>query len=560
MKGIALWLAAASAVAVATVVVGCKEVIPPCGASDCIPGERRLCAVDPPDGLTGPAGVCATERTDGQTCALDPCSDDALTEGLCEHGSRCIGSGATGVCDDGKGDVFDLCFNPTDCSEGLQCWPWGTIPALGGTYGPGPFACAVYTGDPDVRDFSSITGLSETIAAAALGVCTVLSSEGARCDPGCVDCEAGLVCNASGICTRPCATAADCSCVGGGTPTCVGGECSLCFPSLTHSWCLNAGLGTCCRAGEGHSCNVVPFAGVQTATMCCVPTGNNCDDPTDCCPGTRCDGGSCTPCVQTGEAVAPGQVCCDPMDAVDVDPLDPVPGVNFCVPPCSRVGEDCDPECGPGAAFDTRRIRVCTRWGTRCRSRDSDDARAAATLDPRVDPADVFGIGSEWPSSEGTDNCNGADEDCSGDVDEDYVPGSMCSPATVAGCAGTFLGDASCASGVEICTASPGVHYCKYGSGALPDEHTADDCDITPGGGAGDGCCEGGGDPGHNEACAISNDLCSPKYQCRRVDDTRGEWWGCFSRLCGTNTICYLPGDRNNNTSVGATECGDGVM
>lgn len=344
-------------------------------------------------------------------------------------------------------------------------------------------------------------------------------------------------------CRRPCDIDDDCPCVGGTDPSvCLndldpgdgnqGGFCSVCVAHLNeceyrapdpemdvacledarapgcYDWLINMPYG-CCDPGD--ECRSVTVGGGEYPSLnvgvCCTELENACTSDDDCCLDTVCnpDSHTCKPCDGLGASHING--CCRGLEDR---------GDGVCRPVCDeRVGATCELCAGVDAHY------VCSdELGTVCLP---DDPPAA---------------------SDGT--CDGVDDDCDGDLDEDYEGEGSCSFVDPLCPGQSFDGIWACRGGAEQCVANE--EYCAYDYESQRMVH-----------GNYSICLQG------NRDCETDgNSVCQPNEYCR-VNDCwtdsneqpfyrcwpHGMPYGCIGETphadqeCSSGVLCWTPDERN---------------
>lgn len=442
------------------------------------------------------------EEALGQTCVVDPC-DEALLGGsaiLCPSPLSCLfESGGLGTCVDVAQPALARCQpspHVNTCATGLFCRPFKDSAA------------------PECP--SNAERPSGSYYAGWDGVCLPPVREGGLCDAnwgqaGCAVCEPGTQCaadpnrNNTLRCLRPCANDLDCpNCEsGGGSTTCETGFCTVCVqrnaecesrlpdPEMDAECAADpfkpgcpAYLGSepyaCCdpnnecRSLSGTPSSTGPDGRPRWTGTCCGVDGADCETDGDCCRNQYCDpaGNTCNACVEEGAPASANYECCG----------DRVVRGGVCRPPCNEDGACPRPSCEVDTEW------VCTDRGDEC-----------------LPVEDVSGE---------PDVCDGVNNDCDENVDEDFVPGS-CS-FTDPRCASSFTvaGQERCDGGTIECV--PVDPYCVYefdnasGGGALA-TGTAGHCyDPAP-----IDCGTGGhSDCPPNQYCAAIPDLTTSNLAC----------------------------------------------
>ena len=357
--------------------------------------------------------------------------------------------------------------------------------------------------DPCVEDEDCLSGYCVTVDDAL--ACTTLCAEEACPDPAfeCVEVEGGDL-----VCLPPCIPA-DCEELeaGCGAPEdgCGGVlDCGTCGAKelCTDFVCVCAFQdcgGACCAEGE------VCEAGQCTPPVC-LPSDATCDDVDDDCDGDTdedyvavggCGVGACLTNSLPSECINGVEIPCKPGTPTPQDAT------------CNGADDDCDGDtdedytpdgtCGEGWCLETNVASACVDGvetpcapgdpkgnDTTCDGVDDD---CDGFVDDNFVPSDDCGVGAcaldvttsscvagvETACIPGEPlaaldlTCNGVDEDCDGDADEDYVPDASC------GVGACLAGNtpSSCVQGIEA--------PCAPGAPDAPADLTCngvdDDCD-----------------------------------------------------------------------------------
>jgi hypothetical protein len=409
--------------------------------------------------------------------------------------------------------------------------------------------------DPCTEDEDCLSGHCVTIGGGL--ACTTLCAEEPCLDSTfeCVEVEGGEL-----VCLPPCVPA-DCAALGAGCGAPEDGcggvlDCGACGSKelCTDFACVCAFLdcgGVCC--GEGETCE----AGQCTPPVC-LPSDTTCDAIDDDCDGATdddyvavggCGVGACLTNSLPSECINGVEVPCTPGTPTPKDAT------------CNGADDDCDgatdedyvPDgaCGTGWCLETNAASTCVGGietpcapgepkgnDTTCDGVDDD---CDGFVDDNFVPSDDCGVGAcalevtkstclagvETPCIPGEPlaemdlTCNGVDEDCDGDADEDYLPDTSC------GVGACFVGNtpSSCVNGIETaCT--PGAP-----AGPVDDDCDGvdDDCDgavdedYAPVTACGVGVCMVNATPsscvdGQETACVPGNPL-GEDVTCDGVDD-----------------------------------------
>jgi hypothetical protein len=427
----------------------------------CWPDQSRLCRPCSDDGQCG-GGYCLTQA-DGRRCSRS-CRDDGTcpdghvcaevaSEGRPEVSSRqCLP--VSGACD--CGPWLAESERTRDCAvenDAGLCWGRQTChPEDGWTACDAPEPAAeVCNGRDDDCD-----GGTDEQAAPPAEPCVRTTAAGTCAGAWVCDGAAGWRCTAATPTAEVC-DYADNDCDGAtdedfrlpGGPV---------YGDLEH-------CGAC-----GFSC----VGRLPHATAACDAAG-----PAPVCVVARCDPGyyayegaaclpardpSCLPCAADEDCLGPGNRCVAHADggracarACGSDnpfgsPAGECPAGFVCEPPGGAGAPVCLPasgSCTCRAAADAGNVRSCAREG------------AAGTCWGRetCDPASGWGpCSAPAPAPE---DCNGADDDCDGLVDEDLV--LPAAPCAVTNAAGTCTGQWSCAAaaGWSCSAATPALETCN---------------------------------------------------------------------------------------------------
>ena len=378
-----------------------------CAPQLCVPAEHPEIDLGPCERLIFSLLTCACEVKQRPQAA--PCDDgDPCTVGeACDAEARCVGTEPEGLCDDGNPCTDDACVamegcahtnNTKDCDDGNPCTLADQCAAgacVGGAHDPACGSCdpSADTCEDDWGDSDACNGTLRCVA----GQCVVApetaitcdtSGDSAclytACDPGtgfCVPKQAddGTACSDDNACTSGDACA-DGTCVGVFDDGIEG-----CLCSLEDGFCEE-------DFGDGDLCNGVMACQEkevlidETPVFALVCALDEASVPAPCDPtgDTACMKNRCQPVsgACTLMAVADGLPC----DDGDPCTLGDACGEGVCVSAVMKACDDGDP---------------CTV--------DACDAESGActyTLQP---------------IAEMTDLCDGVDDDCDGETDEDYV-------------------------------------------------------------------------------------------------------------------------------------------
>ncbi|HIA01999.1 MAG TPA: hypothetical protein EYN66_08825, partial [Myxococcales bacterium] len=305
-----------------------------------------------------------------------------------------------GTVDEGFEKKGQFCQDPNSCvvSGFYACNPELTLLSCNGPLKPAGSTC------------SDGIACTKTDQCDNAGVCTGTTYS---CDDA-LTCTNGT-CNGDGTCTQT-PTAGNCA-VGGACyssgQTAPGAQCMECAPALSQSAFSAKSTGSACTDGDVCTVSDACNAGA------CAGTAQVCDD------GKECTVDTCQPgtgCVFAG-AVADGNVCSDGN-------------------PCTAASVCAGGNCQTGAPKDCNDNNLCTFDGCNVSSgcyhqnipvTQSCYSGAAGTqgvgvcvTGKEVCAAGVLGVctGQVIPTPE---KCNDLDDDCDGNVDEDYVnKGAAC--------------------------------------------------------------------------------------------------------------------------------------
>jgi len=377
------------------------------GKGNCKAGERT-CQAD--GGWSGCVGAVEPQP---ETCnGLDDDCDGAEDDDPADAGQPCS-SGAKGVCAPGT----YLCSG-----GGLLCTP---------DTAPSAETCDGLDDDCDGLTDEEFPGLGQSC----------MPGVGACARTGVIQCQpdGGFGCSVdAGLPRAETCNAVDDDCDGAPDED---------FPSL----------GTLCSTAYG--------ACVNNGTIVCLPDGGSgCTAPvpvpvTETCNGLDddCDGqkdedfpniGQACSNGKTGACAASGTWSCLPNGGFACTAPDVQPGTES----CNGIDDDCDSLTDEGFSLGQPcgiGVGSCARTGVIACKGDGTSGCNAPVIPP------------------GTESCNGADDDCDGAVDEDFLVGQPCSVG-VGACArtGTWAcngsGGATCsgAGGVAVSAGSPAREVC----------------------------------------------------------------------------------------------------
>jgi hypothetical protein len=451
----------------------------------CVDGEVRLEPCDDGDPTTA-------DRCDWETgeCVFGAHCDDA---DLCTVDAYVEGTGCV--------------HDPVDCDDQNPCTMETCLPLGGGCY-----YAAVPCDDgnactEDVCDPSSGACVSTPVPdCTCTPACDGRSCGADGCGGSCGTCQNGAACDDSGACACP--FAGDEAACDGVDSDC-DGQTDEDFPPAT----VTCGVGACqaegttlCEGGEVHdSCSP---AGPGGSDAVCNAVDDDCDGSTDedYVPSvTACGVGACaatgaTTCVagETHDSCTAGAPATDDADCDAVD--------DDCDGPTDEDWASTPTTCGDGACATTGATAcqggavtdTCTPGSPAADDATCDDVDGdcdGATDEDYVPVVIQCGVGA--CQAEGTTACqagqvvdscspaggaghdtvcNGVDDDCDGQTDEDFTPAAT--TCGVGACAA--MGTTSCVAGGEIDSCAPGT--------PAPEACNAadDDCD-----GVTDECAEG---------------------------------------------------------------------
>ncbi|MCB9525413.1 MAG: hypothetical protein H6702_18835 [Myxococcales bacterium] len=386
------------------------------------------------------------EGVDGNPL-IEPCyeGDPATRDrGECLGGSRTCADGAWGAC---QGQVLpqaETCDGrDNDCNGVADDGPGGQALREPCYEGPaGTAGVGVCQGGEATCRFGVLGACIGQITPRALEICDGSDND---CNGQTDEVEGGCVCEAG----------AQQACYSGPQDTAGVGACT-------------AGTQTCLADGSGWG----PCQGeVTPSNEVCDGADNNCNGQVD--EGVPAIGLACT--VGQGQCANAGTVLCDPIagnpiDSVrcDVEPNAPAPEA------CDGQDNDCDGRADETFAVGepcTRGTGVCERPGTTvCGGRGQLTCDAVPGF-----PAD--------------EACNGADDDCDGQVDEAFQVGEVC-----------FAGQGACRRRGLFACAGEGESVCS----AAVIEPQAEQCNGQ------DDDCDGHTDEGFElgVACVVGQGLC----------------------------------------------------
>ncbi len=444
--------------------VDCSGLDTECGTGTCNPVNGTCFVQNAANG---------SSCDDGSACTTgDQCSN-GICGGTDKDCSSLDGACSTGVCNPSNGACeAQLAANGSSCDDGSLCTTNDTCSS--GT-------CSGSAVDCTSLDRECSTGVCNPLN----GSCaSVRKSNGTSCNDGSL-CTTGDACS-DGVCAG---AAVDCS---GSGDECNTGE---------------------CRESDG-ACVAVP-----------VPNGSSCNDDLYCTDPDTCTNGVCggptRSCISATDDCNTG-TCDEANDrciGVPVaDGSDCDDGL-FCTDPDQCVSGACvgqgTTDCTPGVACE---IGVCDEGANQCTT-EPDPACCDNSVDADLDgygQCDDCDDANASVRPNGTERCNGFDDDCDGAIDEDFDNDS---------------------DGFSVCSTDPDIFDCDDSNPNI-NPGIAENCDDGSGGNTGNGIdddCDGYIDEG-----------CNP---CTTTDVDGDDWSEC-------------EGDCNDNAPTiypGANELCDGV-
>ena len=426
----------------------------------CDPGhfcDDKECGPDPC------GGTCKTQCWAHQACFAWVCRDEGEMGFPCEADDECDSGHCVpweegAVCTDYCGDA-DVCHPDWTCG-----FSWGTtfcLPPcepitcedLGAACGAPEDGCGV------PLDCGVCEGENEVCGEDWTCVCEFAECGGVCCDDG-DSCNDGACWSGPVPCVPPCVAGEHCTDLG------------ICVPCCT--------FGQLC--GEGIECE--PGL-VCTGAICCYATDATCDGIDDDCDGVTdddyisdntCGEGPCLIANTPSTCVSGQEIPCEPGTPLAVDDVT-----------CDGVDDDCDGEtdeeyvvvddCGTGSCLAANTPSTCENGlEIPCQPGEalaSDDATCDGVDDDCDGDTDeeyvvVDDCGTGWcetdnlasacvdgfeipcqpgaPLAVDDATCDGADEDCDGETDEDYPVDDSCG----VGACQLFNTPSSCEGGVDI--------------------------------------------------------------------------------------------------------------
>ena len=462
------------------------DVMDPCACVQGVTcGTPAGCAVD--CGLCGPGDFCLENLCVPEGSVGTPCED----AGDCDEGAPCLDTDPP-VC-------AKVCADDGDCPKHMECveQPGNPDPV---------FLCIPICDDP---------------AECADGGCGFIS-DGCGTFVPCGDCEGdNEYCSAENLCVCE-FEACDETCCNEGE-SCVDGACIVeCEPACEPCFVCTAGacLPVTCPVGEHCENDVCVKGGVA-----CDP----CNSADDCAPDLTCPDGFCR-----SETDATCDDCDDDGDGNLNDDYVPIDDCGMGVCQDSATASVClagiETPCQPGeplADEDT----TCDMVDDDCDGDADEDYAPDATCgvgacqtnntpSTCVDGVETDCVIGE-PVGEVDAICDGEDDDCDGDVDEDYVPDATCG----VGWCFTNNTASSCADGVETpCEPGPPASADTSCNGVDDDCDSDIDDDYIVNASCGVGICKLGNTPssceqGFEVPCAPGDPIGETDGICDGLDD-----------------------------------------
>ena len=477
-----------------------------CAAEDCDPDDFPDLVIGPCERLSWDAAACACALTDKGY--KEPCDDgDACTlEDFCDEAGQCGGAAVT--CNDGNPCTQSSCdpaigcvFTPLTggCEDGNPCTIYDQCQdgiCVEGSYSPGCGTCDAANdnceasfGNGDPCDGFLICVASACVLEPGSAVVCPAMDEGPclenRCDQDDGQCkilplEDGAQCSDGNTCTLDDACDAG-ACVGAfdtSVPGCVCEADADCAPFEDGDWCNGTlrCVETECRvdaATVSPPCDTTSDTGCrkmrcEPATGACVlmgePDGTPCEDGNPCTLDDACDGGICVlghlnDCAELTTSCTLGQCLFSDGSCVAMPKNEGGACVN--VDPCAAAAV-----CAQGACETSAEI-------------DCDDGDGC-TLDA-CDPIEG-GCEHTLTPTDVLEACNGLDDDCDGETDEELSyedPTAGASRMLGEACDGLGL----CGEGVVECGVDGEITCSTNADGSAPEavdevcNGADDDCD-----------------------------------------------------------------------------------
>jgi hypothetical protein len=552
----------------------------------CVPGEPAVADLTC-DGLDDDCngGTDDSYVSVGVSCGVGACQATGTTtcvDGV--EGDSCQpadGSGVDDACNgldddcDGVADD-DYLPSPTTCGVGA-CATTGQRTCVGGaevdSCNPGVPAADDVTCDGQDDDCDGVADEDHVASDTTCGV-------GACARPGVLACVQGL---ATDTCA-PGQPAADDATCDGQDDDCDGATDEEYAPRAVACGvgaCQATGTTTCVAGVEGDSCQPLGGAGADTV---CNGVDDDCDGaidddyvPSD----TTCGVGACASvgqkaCVE-GVAVdscvagtpAPSDTTCDRVDDDCnglVDDGWQATATTCGVGACLRHGTL---ECQGGAPLDSCAAGTPAEGDASCNGVDddcngtADDGYVARTVTCGLGACQATGTttceqGTERDSctagnGAGTDSvCNGIDDDCDGQTDEDYVGNAT--TCGVGPCAAT--GGTSCVSGAVVDSCAPGLPSPEVCDGQ------DDDCDGLTDAGDADltrpPSRDGHGGGGGAVPCELQAGVCAGVTKDPALC-SGGAWATCTAGYYGSRVPAYRSAESATNCDALDNDCDGGT-
>lgn len=412
---------------------------------------------------------------------------------------------------------FNLCENEangTSCNDGNSCTPTDTCQA-GKCVGSNPAADGASCNDgnactqTDTCQAGTCTGSNPVVCTAsdqchvagtcdpANGQCTnPVAPAGTSCNGTAGQCQFQDICNGSGACVdngfwyedEPCNDGNACT----QTDECRSGVCRGSNPVICTA------LDQCHEVGACDPAN-------GTCANPAKASGTLCNDGNNCTQNDVCNGGSCAGTSGSDQACDTGQpgICAAGSSQCQNEGIVCVQNQQPQAETCNGVDDNCDGQVDEGIPTQATScgLGACARSGERsCVGGQFIDSCA--------------------PGAPSADVCNGVDDDCDGQVDED-IP-SQPTQCGSGDCAGT--GQLTCVNGqlVDSCTPKPNGTLCSDGNACTAN----DTCNS--------GQCASGPPPNCDDGNFCTTDSCNSSS-------------GCVHAPICTNPVQtgFVIGDRN---------------